>query len=335
MGTDFERYGWKVDETNLATLPPTAPQSAKNLTTWLTLEGRRSSLEEWIGCFSEETGRIHGKFWHIGAWSGRMSHSNPNQANIYSPFHGDPKNPVEEVKAKYDRDLRALFTVPKDAYLVGTDLDGAQLRVLACVTKSEKLRDSILSGDKKAGTDIHSMNMKALGPVCKNRDVAKTFVYGFLLGASVPKVAEILSCNTKQASDAVEKFLNATPELKYLKKVVIPKDASRGYFVGLDGRKVLCNSEHLMLAGYLQNGEAVIAKHWVVKWRRMATEAGIWYKHVDFVHDEVQVEVKTKEDGERLIQIQRDAMIEVNTELDLFCPMDIEGKIGKNWADSH
>lgn len=156
-----------------------------------------------------------------------------------------------------------------------------------------------------------------------------------MLGASIPKIAEILGCSTKQASEANDSFLSAFPELRRLKELKIPSDVSRGYFIGLDGRKVMCDSSHLMLAGYLQNGESVIAKHWVVKWRTKAKAEGLWFKHVDFVHDEVQVEVKTEADGHRLIQLQKEAMEEVNKDLRLFCPMDIEGKLGRNWEESH
>jgi DNA polymerase-1 len=328
----YKRYGWTTDEENLATLPPSAPQAVRDMTKWLTLEGRRSSLEEWLGCVSEDS-RIHGKFWGIGAWTHRMAHTNPNQANIFSPFHGEPKNSVEEVKAKYDLKLRSLWHT--DKVLVGTDLDAAQLRVLACIMKSSTWREAIMKGDKKAGTDIHTMNMKALGSVCKDRDTSKTFIYAWLLGASIPKLAEIFGCSVKQASEANVKFLSAFPELKKLKDFKIPTDASRGYFVGLDGRKVACNSEHLMLAGYLQNGEAVIAKHWTVQWRRMAKASGLWFRQVDLVHDETQVEVENEEDAKKLVAIQKEAMDIVNKKLNLFCPMDIDARWGKSWAESH
>lgn len=330
----YKRYGWEVSEANLQTLPKGAPQAAKDLTKWLTLEGRRRSLEEWLGYVKEDS-RIHGKFWHIGSWTGRMAHTNPNQANIAAPFHGTPETPVEEVKDRYDSRLRSLWQATPGHWLVGTDLDAAQLRVLSCVMESATWRDAIMKGDKSKGTDIHSVNKSVLGSVCKDRDTAKTFIYAFLLGAAIPKIAEIFGCSTKEATTAYNQFLDAFPELKRLKELKIPTDASRGYFTGLDGRKVHCDSTHLMLAGYLQSGESVIAKHWVVRWRTMAKAEGLWFKHIDFVHDEVQVEVKTEEDGHRLIAIQKLAMDEVNKDLNLFCPMDIDGTLGRNWGESH
>lgn len=330
----YKRYGWEVSEENLKTLPDSAPQAAKDLAKWLTLEGRRRSLTEWLGYVRDDS-RIHGKFWHIGSWTGRMAHTSPNQANIAAPFHGDPKSPVEEVKAKYDADLRGLWQATPGHWLVGTDLDAAQLRVLSCVAKAKKLADFLTKGDKALGTDAHSMNKIILGSVCKDREVAKTFIYGLTFGMGVPKAAEILSCSLAEAKIALDKFYAEMPELRHLQELKIPADVSKGYFIGLDGRHVPCDSAHLMMAGYLQSGESVIAKHWVIKWRTKARAEGLWFKHVDFVHDEVQVEVKTEEDGYRLIQLQKEAMEEVNKELNLFCPMDIEGKLGKTWRDSH
>lgn len=328
----FDFYGWTVGETNLQTLPEDATEGAKRLAEWLTLEGRRSSLEEWLGCVRED-GRIHGKFWNIGAWTHRMSHSAPNQANIFSPFHGEPRNAVEQVKSDYDTSLRALWCT--DKILVGTDADGIQLRLLAHYMESETYRDAILEGVKEDETDIHNLNRRALGLNHLNRDDAKTFIYAWLLGAGTAKVASILRTGARQARQAMDNFLESIPELGELKRRKIPSDARRGYFEGLDGRKVICDSEHLMLAGYLQNGEAVAMKMWIREWRKMAKEIGLWFRQVDFVHDEVQVEVETEEDAKTLIEVQQKAMEKVSEDLGLFCPLTVSGDVGKNWAETH
>lgn len=334
--TDFERYGWKVNETNLATLPAGAPEEIKGLVKWLTLEGRRSSLEEWLGQYDNHTGRIHGKFWHIGAWTHRMSHSAPNQANIPSVFHDEPISPVEEVKHKYDGAMRACFYAPEGSHLVGTDADGIQLRILAHYMRSNAYKNAILKGDKSAGTDIHSLNMKALGPVCRDRDTAKTFIYAWLLGAGIPKIASILNTNVAQASKAVNSFLSSLPELKKLKDIYIPRDAGRGYFKGLDGRKVQCDSEHLMLAGYLQNGEAVVMKWAMRLWTTQADKEGLQYDLVDFVHDEWQTIVYgDRSKAERMGEIQRASIAQAGRELGLFCPLEGSTTIGHSWKETH
>lgn len=330
----FEYYGWTVSEENLLTLPESAPEAAKRLAEWLTLEGRRSSLVEWIGQCKPD-GRIHGKFWHIGAWTHRMAHSAPNSANISAAFHGEPRNAVEEVKKEYDGKLRALWRASPGAYLVGTDAAGIQLRVLCHYMKSEEYREAILTGRKEDETDIHNLNKRALGPICRDRDTSKTFVYAWLLGAGTAKVARILNCTNKQAKEAINNFLTELPGLSKVKKGMIPRDARRGYFVGLDGRKVQCNNEHLMLAGYLQNGEAVATKMWIRDWRIEVDKLGLNYKHVNYVHDEVQVEVQSEEDAKILQQVQKESMLRVSDELGLFCPLDVESRVGVDWYETH
>lgn len=332
----FKRYGWKCNEENLQSLPETAPEAARDLAKWLTLEGRRSSLQEWLGCVSED-GRIHGKFWNIGAWTHRMSHSAPNQANIPSvpDLSNPPRSAVEEIKHKYNPVMRECFTVPEGKFLVGTDAASIQLRILTHYMKSEVYKEAILSGDNDKGTDIHSVNMRALGVNGIDRSDAKTYIYAAILGAGLPKVASILRTNVATAKKAEQTFLERLPELKSLKQSMIPRDAMRGYFIGLDGRKVMCDSEHLMLAGYLQNGEAVIMKKWVWLWTRRAKQEGIDFKLVDFVHDEAEAEVATYEEAERLIKIQKECITEVEKELGLFCPLDVESHIGKTWRDVH
>lgn len=334
----FQKYGWKVNEANLGTLPSGAPREAKMLAEWLTLEGRRSSLQEWLNCV-KPNGRIHGKFWNIGAWTQRMSHSSPNQANTVAcwPEGVKPESPVEEVKARYDSDMRALFKVPDgDFWLVGCDADAIQLRILAHLMESKEYVEAILEGSKDDGTDIHSVNMRALGGACRDRDTSKTFIYAWLLGAGTPKVASILNCTTAIAKVSEQNFLESLPELDTLKKVQVKKDAARGYFIGLDGRKVVCDSEHLMLAGYLQNAEAIIMKMATLVWFKRATDEGIDFKFVNFVHDEWQVEVNgSKEDAERMGEIMAESLKTVGENLKLFCPLAGSYVVGKNWKETH
>lgn len=328
---EYETTGWSICEENLATLPEEAPEAAKSLAKFLVLSNRHSVLTEWLEAYNPSTGRIHGNFNHIGAWTHRMSHSRPNMANIPSG------------SSLYAHEMRSLWSVPQDKLLVGVDADGIQLRILAHYMNDKTFTEALINGDKSLGTDAHTVNKNILGDVCKNRDTAKTFIYAWVLGAALQKVAEILSCSVAQASDANESFLQAYPGLKELKQTYIPKDAERGYFVGLDGRLVLCNSEHLMLAGYLQNGEQVIMKRANVLWRSRLLREKIPFTQVNFVHDEWQTEVPNDlELATYVANIQAESIRIAGEELNLKCPMAgsiIGGNkklaIGRNWAETH
>ena len=331
----FAYYGWMCNETNLNTLPDDAPSGGKALAEWLTLEGRRSSLSEWLGCVAED-GRIHGRFTHIGAWTGRLAHSAPNQANIPASFHGEPKTDVERVKAKYDGNFRGLWAVEQGNWLVGTDAEGIQLRILADLMQSQEYVDAIITGKKEDETDIHNLNRKALGLPHITRDMAKTFIYAFLLGAGVGKISQILKTDQRQATQAVENFMDSITGLRKLKTKVIPNIAERGYFRGYDGRKVRVPSEHKTLAGMLQNGESTIMKWATRKWIKDARDIGIKFKLVTWPHDEWQTEVYgSKATAELLGDIQRKSIEDVGKELGLMCPLAGSTDIGKSWLDTH
>ena len=334
-GERFSKYGWSLTEANLNTLPDDAPEGAKNLATWLTLEGRRSSLVEWLGHVRDD-GRIHGRFTHIGAWTGRMAHSAPNQANIPAAFHGEPKTAVEQVKAKYDGPMRSLWHVEEGNWLVGTDAEGIQLRILAHLMNSQAYIDAIVSGKKEDETDIHNVNKRALGLPHVTRDMAKTFIYAFLLGAGPGKVAEILKVNARQAAEAMDNFTRSIPGLHDLKTKQIPYIAKRGWFRGLDGRKVPVPSEHKVLAGMLQNGEAVVMKHAAIRWTKAAREAEIRFKLVTWPHDEWQTEVcGNYTTAERLGEIQRQSIVDTGVNLGIICPLAGSTDIGKTWGETH
>lgn len=319
----YKTYGWKVNEANLATLPREAPEAAHKLVRWLMLDSRRSTLEEWFEAYNEGTHRIHGRFNHIGAWTGRMSHNSPNMANI--PGHG----------SEYGDEMRALWQAEPGKYLVGIDADGIQLRILAHYMNDRDYINAIVNGSKEDGTDQHSLNKRALGSVCSSRDVAKTFVYAFLLGAGVAKVGDILGCSLEEARKAIEAFIAHYPGLRDLKDHRIPADAERGYFIGLDGRVVACTSEHLMLAGYLQNGEAVIMKTANLIWRKNLEKEGIPFRQVNFVHDEWQVEVNSLTDATRAGTLIVSAIEEAGIQLKLNCPLTGNFKVGRTWLDTH
>lgn len=332
----FRTTGWTVSEENLNTLPDTAPPAAKLLAKRIKLARRLTVLNEWIENYNPTTGRIHGSFNGIGAWTHRMSHIRPNTGNI------------AREDALYGAEMRSMWCCPDGSFLVGVDAESIQLRVLAHYINDYAFTQSLLTGKKEDGTDPHSLNAKALGPICASRNHAKTFIYAWLLGAGVGKVAQILECSHRDAAEAVSNFIEAYPGLRYVKTELIPTDARRGYFQGFDGRWVkipgddVSTKEHFALAGYLQNGETLIMKYALRIWWNKLRELGVPFKLVNFVHDEFQVEVPDYETGKYIGPIIADAIKEAGEQLNLRCPMAgslLNGHgdlaINTNWLLTH
>lgn len=336
---DLLKYGYTVSEENLMTLPDDAPEGARGLAQWLTLEGRRSSLAEWLGQVCDD-GRIHGTINNIGAWTGRCAHKSPNTANIASAFHGEPRTAVEVVKSKYDHHLRECWDTPEGSFLVGCDADGIQLRVLADYLwrhfDADMYARAIMEGKKEDETDIHNMNKKALGVPHGTRDMAKTFIYAWLLGAGVAKTASILGVNQREAQAARTRFEKSIDGLSPLKRRLIPHIGEKGYFTGYDGRKVPVPNEYKVLAGLLQSGESILMKHTLVNFHKKARAEGINFKMVGFIHDEYQIEViGTKEEAEHMGKLVATTMSETGVDLGFRIPTPGSYDIGRNWLDTH
>jgi DNA polymerase-1 len=334
----FEFYGWKCNEENLSTLPADAPAGATALAEWLTLDGRRADLSEWLDCLSV-SGRIHGRFLHIGAWTQRLAHFSPNEANIPAAFPAEPTSAVERVKSRYDGLLRSLWTCDAGECLVGTDAEGIQLRILAHILESQEYVAAITTGDKANETDIHNVNKRALGLNHITRDMAKTFIYAFLLGAGIGKVSTILSTpsfrvSSQVAKAAIDRFTSSITGLKKLKEHKIPIIGNRGWFTGLDGRRVYVPSTHHVLAGMLQSGEAIIMKRATILWTERLRDERIPFRLCTWPHDEWQTATPT-EHGEYVGEVQRWAIEQTGRDLGLFCPLAGSTSIGRNWNETH
>jgi DNA polymerase I len=339
----FQKTGWMVSETNLATLPDTAPPAAKSLALRIMLASRSRTLKEWIDAYNPETRRVHGTVNVLGAWTHRCSHTNPNTGNIPTPQPLDETSTFLKRRAnEIDSLLRTYWGATPGSYLVGVDAEGIQLRVLAHYINDPRFTRAVTEGTKEEGTDPHTLNKVALGSPCKSRTDAKTFIYAWLLGAGVGKVAQILGCSLSEARQAVEAFVGFYPGLRYVKDDVIPSDAARGYFEGFDGRYVSIvgddqgSREHFALAGYLQNGEVVVMKRAKQIWYPRLIKERIPFELVNFVHDEWQTQVNAGRDvAEYVASVQKDSIRLAGEQLNLLCPMSGSSDIGLTWKDTH
>lgn len=338
-----KKYGWKIDETNLSTLPEGAPSAARTLAKRILLESRRRTLTEWLGLVQED-GRIHGKFYGIGAWTHRMAHQAPNTANIPNEFDTAGNRKL------LGKEMRSLWQAPRNRLLVGVDAEGIQLRVFAHYIDDPEFTEALVNGKKEDKSDAHSLNQRVLGSVCKSRSAAKRFIYALLLGAGTGKLSEILGCDESSTQDALARLMERYQGFSELKRTLIPRDARRGWFHGLDGRQVPIPGEtvglrgHLCMSGYLQNGEAVIMKRATKRWYEQLNDIKDSWIIVNFVHDEWQTETENNmEIALKVAKAQADSLREVGEDLGLKCPLagsyyneDLKDyTIATNWAYTH
>lgn len=317
----LQEKGWKptkhtekgsviVDETTLEGL--NFPE-AKAIAEYLMLQKRIAQVESWLEAVKED-GRVHGRVITNGAQTGRMTHMSPNMAQV--PNSG----------AVYGPECRALWIVEKGHKLVGIDASGLELRMLAHYMNDDAYTNEVVSGD------IHTANQTAAG--LQTRNQAKTFIYAFLYGAGSAKIGSIVGGTAKEGQKLIDSFLRNTPSLQKLRKRVADAYSKRGRLQGLDGRKLLCRSEHSALNTLLQGAGAIVMKQAIVILHKKLVRAKIWHEFKATVHDEWQIEVK-EADAETTGKYGVESIEEAGIVLKMNCPLTGEYKVGNNWKETH
>ena len=249
----------------------------------------------------------------VGCATHRASHRNPNLSQVPS-----------------DERFRRLFTASPNMVMVGADLSGIELRMLAhYLARYDKGRyaDILLNGD------IHQENADKIGI---SRRQVKTVTYAFLYGAGDQKIGtsfdgSLGETQAKRKGKEIRKaFVNAIEGLSDLLKAV-KRAAERGYVRGLDNRNISVDKGHVALNYLLQGSAAIIAKRWMV----LADAQLDSHSHqLGFIHDELQYETIPASVNDLKFLLELTA-VQAGEYYNLRLPIAAEAKSGKNWAEVH
>ena len=314
-------FGWKpdrftptgqpiVDEKTLSKI--THIHEAKLIADFLLLQKRIAQIDSWVEAVKDD-GRIHGFVIPNGTITGRMTHRNPNVAQVPS------------VHSPYGKECRSCWTVEDGYKLVGVDASGLELRMLAHYMDDKEYINEIINGD------IHTTNQNFAG--LKSRDQAKTFIYALVYGAGDEKIGSIIKGSRSEGKQLRERFLSSLPTYKSLKERV-DRAASKNFLKGLDGRKLYIRNKHAALNTLLQGAGAILMKKALVNLDSLLRLNAIDYRFVANIHDEWQIEVRESQAdfvGEMAVK----SIVESGKHFNLRCPMDGEYKVGGNWSDTH
>ena len=321
IGEYLIEFGWKpkrftptgqpiVDEKTLANID-NIPQ-AKLIAYYLLYQKRIAQIDSWIKAV-EDDGRVHGFVIPNGTITGRMTHRNPNMAQ------------VPNLGSLYGKECRSCWTVREGYKLVGIDASSLELRMLAHYMQDEEFTNEIINGD------IHTFNQKIAG--LKSRDQAKTFIYALIYGAGDTKLGQVVGGNQRDGQRVRQHFFDNKPTFKSLRDRV-QKASEKKWLKGLDGRRLLIRTQHTALNTLLQGGGAIVMKRALIMLQSLIKLNTLDARFVANIHDEWQMEVR--EDiadfvGERAVG----CIIKAGEYYNLRCPMDGEYKIGDNWSETH
>ena len=302
-----------IDETTLTSISnPFSKQCLKLLDLQKKLGMISEGVNAWLKLCTTSS-RIH-HHCSVGCATHRCSHKNPNLAQVPS-----------------DERFRRLFLPTPGLVMVGCDLSGIELRMLAHYLArydGGKYADILLHGD------IHQENADKIG--ISRREV-KTVTYAFLYGAGNKKIGTSFD-NSLSEREAARKgkeirtaFVGAIEGLAELLEA-IRKASEKGYVRSIDGRRIACDSSHKALNYLLQSGAGVVAKRWMI-----LSAENLINSHTHqlaFIHDELQYETTPEKVEHVKFSLEQHAR-RAGEYYNLRIPIAAEAKSGSNWAEVH
>ena len=270
---------------------------------------------------ADKDGIIHTTFDPAMTGTGRLSSRDPNIQNI--PAFGE-----WAVKIK-----SGMIPVNPENVFVSADYSQVELRVLAYMSKEERLIDAFTHG-----RDIHSETASWVFSVMPElvtpemRRAAKMINFGLLYGMSSFGLAERLNISRKEADGIMTRYFDALPNIQSFIDSLINDAKERGYSRTLAGRirpvkEIPAKSTALdraLINMPIQGTAADIARKAVTAFDASGT-AELFLQ----VHDSLVCECPANH-ADEVAETLREIMVKAGGEVSL---LSAESKTGKNLAN--
>ncbi len=231
-----------------------------------------------------------------------------------------------------DLEFRKLFTASPGQVMVGADLSGIELRMLAHFLSryDTHFADTLLNGD------IHQVNADRVGV---SRRQIKTITYAWCYGAGDEKIGhsydpQLSSDKAKKKGKEIRKaFVDAIPGMSDLLAAIAVR-AKDGFVKAIDGRVITLDSPHKCLNFLLQSSAGVLSRRWLAINDDTIKETKLCASQLAYIHDELQFECEPRHSEDLAASLVYSAAA-AGEYYNLRVPIAAEAKIGQNWAEVH
>lgn len=288
-------------------------------------------IEGLLKVISEDTGKIHTRFNQALTQTGRLSSVEPNLQNI-------------PIRLEEGRKIRQAF-IPseKDWVIFAADYSQIELRVLAHISKDERLVEAFIE-DKDIHTqtaaDVFHVSLDEVTP--EMREQAKAVNFGIIYGISDYGLSQNLQITRKEAKEFIDKYLSIYPDVKKYMETIVQEAKHNGYVKTLMNRRrylpeissrnfnVRSFAERTAMNTPIQGSAADIIKKAMIDLSARLEEEQLEARMLMQVHDELILEVPKKE-IEQLTDIVTNVM-EHTVELNV--PLKVDYTYGDNWYEA-
>ncbi|WP_071431882.1 DNA polymerase I [Angelakisella massiliensis] len=263
--------------------------------------------------------------------TGRISSAEPNMQNI--PIRTEPGSR-----------MRKFFAARPGNLLIDADYSQIELRVLAAIAEDKNMIDAFLAGEDihtNTAAQVFDMPPLFITPLMRSR--AKAVNFGIVYGIGAFSLSKDIGVSVAEADQYIKNYLKTFSGVRDYMERTVEEAKEKGYVSTLFGRRrylpELKSSNHnlrsfgqrVAMNMPIQGTAADIIKIAMVRVYQRLREEGLKAKLILQVHDELIVEAP-EEEASRAAEIVRDAMTHA---VSLAVPMEVDLKIGKDWAEAH
>lgn len=277
-----------------------------------------------------EDGKLHAMFNQATTTTGRLSSSEPNLQNIS----------VRDEEGKLIR--KAFFYKEDDLYILSLDYAQIELRILASLSKCQKLIDAF-----KNHEDIHTVTARHVfhveGEVPSSlRRKAKAVNFGIVYGISDWGLSEQINVSPKEAREIIDEFYLAYPEIATYLKSIVEFAEQHGYVSTVLGRRRYLREIHdssyqvrefakrAAMNAPIQGTAADLIKIAMIHIDKRLQKENLKAQMVLQIHDELLFKVP-KNELEVVTKIVKE---EMENAMQFEAPLEVDGSAAKTWYDA-
>ena len=267
-------------------------EMAKQIVKWLSLRNRRGVIKP-LDEKKDEAGWLqHPRLLIDGKLPARANGITNTNRRKHAVCCNVPK-PKESVLL--GKEMRELWTVPDDCFLIG--VDGSNLEGMVAAAGAYMFDGGEYLRIMEAG-DAHTRNAEAYTLAAGrdvSRDSGKNITYGIMYGAQAKKIAIMLGISMDAAQRVIDAFWDGNLGLKGRKEWLenFWEATGKKFIPSFDGRRIWTRSKHSLLNAYQQSSGACLFDLVGILFHHQITKNGMYEKgvrRVIYYHDEYQIQ---------------------------------------------
>ena len=277
------------------------------------------------------TGRVHTSFAQAVAVTGRLSSSEPNLQNI-------------PIRTEEGRRIRAAFIAPRDHQIVSADYSQIELRIMAHLSRDERLLDAFARGEdvhRATAAEVFGATPEEVSS--EQRRYAKVINFGLIYGMSAHGLAKNLGIDRSAAQGWIDRYFARYPGVARYMDETRAQARANGYVETVFGRRLHLpdiraqqvgrrqGAERAAINAPMQGTAADLIKLAMVATHRWLRDEGMKSRLVLQVHDELVLEVPNAE----LAKVKNALPGLMGGVAALSVPLLVEVGAGNNWDEAH